>query len=261
MRQVHRNGLLVLATTTMMTLSSLSAVVEARTPIGGAAFAVPATLLRRAKQQQRCQEQAFSSSVEQQQCVSRSQWLPQHFLTNLPLDELASSSIDDDDDSSDNLKESADNSEEEYSAPSGFYDVDHVDDEEEDGFSDHEGVTFTDFDRDEDDILTEREDRFYVDERGHRRVVEKCILVGVENLSAKRKLHKQQRMNNNDNFNEYDNKNPHVEEEDMQFTLEESLAEMRELIKTAGMECSAGKWLGRIGVLAPAHNNVLEKVT
>lgn len=88
--------------------------------------------------------------------------------------------------------------------------------------------SLSEFDRDEDEILTEREDRFYIDENGHRRKVEKCILVGVEDLSAKRKLQKQRRNNLRPDG---------VEEEDMLFTLEESLVEMRELIKTAGMEC------------------------
>ena len=242
-QQCH--GLLVLATTvTLCSMSTIMTTAEARRT-GGAAFVVPATLSGRAHHQQQQEEpRAFPSSVQQQQYnIFKRRLLSQHFLTNLPLDELASSI---DDDSDDNLKHEGgtgnNDNDEEYSGPSGFYDVDHVDDEEE-----TEGATFTDFDRDEDDILTEREDRFYVDERGHRRAVEKCILVGVEDLSAKRKLNKQRRINNNNNYNEYDNSNnninAHVEEEDLEFTLEESLDEMRELIKTAGMECSGGKWL------------------
>ena len=43
------------------------------------------------------------------------------------------------------------------------------------------------FSRDEDAILTEREDRLYVDENGNRVKVERCILVGVEDLAAMRK--------------------------------------------------------------------------
>jgi GTP-binding GTPase N-terminal/GTP-binding GTPase Middle Region len=69
--------------------------------------------------------------------------------------------------------------------------------------------------RDEANVLEEREDRLYVDQDGIKRKVETCILVGVENLTAKR--------NNQQSSNNF-------------FTLDESMTEMRELIKTAGLE-------------------------
>ena len=47
---------------------------------------------------------------------------------------------------------------------------------------------WNDYERDEDDILTEREDRLFLDEEGKPR--ETCILVGVEDLSAKRRINK-----------------------------------------------------------------------
>mmetsp|Transcript_12606 Transcript_12606/g.31759 ORF Transcript_12606/g.31759 Transcript_12606/m.31759 type:complete len:261 (+) Transcript_12606:313-1095(+) len=54
--------------------------------------------------------------------------------------------------------------------------------------TDNEDLSF--YYRDEDDMLTEREDRLYTDENGIRRVVERCILVGVEDLAAQRKARK-----------------------------------------------------------------------
>jgi len=85
------------------------------------------------------------------------------------------------------------------------------------------------FNRDEDDILTEREDRLYVDENGLRRKIERCILVGVEDLGKQRKAKRSERYYN-----------PLEEEQEAPlFTLEESLIEMRELIRTAGMEIEA----------------------
>lgn len=79
--------------------------------------------------------------------------------------------------------------------------------------------------RDEDDMLTEREDRLYTDENGIRRQIEKCILVGVEDLAAQRKAKKADLY--------YDPLS--VEAEPPMFSLEESMIEMRELIRTAGM--------------------------
>jgi GTP-binding protein HflX len=83
--------------------------------------------------------------------------------------------------------------------------------------------------RDDDDMLSEREDRLYMDENGIRRNVERCILVAVEDLSAQRKgRHKELY---------YDPLSG--EAEPPCFTLEESMIEMRDLIKTAGLEISA----------------------
>lgn len=91
-----------------------------------------------------------------------------------------------------------------------FYDIDYEDD-----------MGYT---RDDDDMLSEQEDRLYVDEKGIQRKVEKCILVGVEDLSARYKGRKTE-------------KSAKPEEWDIYFTLEESMTEMRELIRTAGLNC------------------------
>ena len=90
-------------------------------------------------------------------------------------------------------------------------------------FVDDEDLSF--YYRDEDDMLTEREDRLYMDENGVRRVVEKCILVGVEDLAAQRKAKKAELY--------YDPLS--AEQEAPCFSLEESMIEMRELIRTAGL--------------------------
>lgn len=90
-------------------------------------------------------------------------------------------------------------------------------------FVDDEDLSF--YYRDEDDMLTEREDRLYMDENGVRRVVEKCILVGVEDLAAQRKAKKAELY--------YDPLS--TEQEAPCFSLEESMIEMRELIRTAGL--------------------------
>ena len=84
--------------------------------------------------------------------------------------------------------------------------------------------------RDEDAILEEREDRMYMDEKGIRRKVERCILVGVEDLSAQRKAKRAELY--------YDPLQTTEGADPPTFTLEESLIEMRELIKTAGLELS-----------------------
>lgn len=65
--------------------------------------------------------------------------------------------------------------------------------------------------RDESDRLEEREDRMYVNQDGVQKKIERCVLVGVEDLGRKR---------NDDTY----------------FTLEESLIEMRELVRTAGLD-------------------------
>jgi 50S ribosomal subunit-associated GTPase HflX len=78
-------------------------------------------------------------------------------------------------------------------------------------------------DEDEDRILTEREDRLYLIDNAQK--VESCILIGVQDLSELRRNKKDARKN-------------HVDMEDfnLDFSLEESMTEMRELIKTAGLE-------------------------
>ena len=83
--------------------------------------------------------------------------------------------------------------------------------------------SWNDYQRDEDDILTEREDRLLLEDKPRKG----CILVGVEDLSAKRRAVQAAR-------NAGRELSP--EEDQTYFTLEESMTEMRELIKTSGME-------------------------
>eukprot|EP00592_Proboscia_alata_P006511 CAMPEP_0194357344 /NCGR_PEP_ID=MMETSP0174-20130528/4839_1 /TAXON_ID=216777 /ORGANISM="Proboscia alata, Strain PI-D3" /LENGTH=664 /DNA_ID=CAMNT_0039127323 /DNA_START=92 /DNA_END=2086 /DNA_ORIENTATION=+ len=85
-------------------------------------------------------------------------------------------------------------------------------------------TTDEEFIRDDDLILTEREDRFFTSSNGQTLLREKCLLVGVEDLSLRRSTERnlQQTLN--------------PEEWNLYFTLEESLAEMRELIDTAGLQ-------------------------
>lgn len=89
--------------------------------------------------------------------------------------------------------------------------------------------SWNDYQRDEDDILTEREDRLFLAEDGtlEDKPREACILVGVEDLSAKRRAVQAARNAGRELL---------PEEDQTYFTLEESSTEMRELIKTSGME-------------------------
>jgi len=86
-----------------------------------------------------------------------------------------------------------------------------------------------DFTRDQDDILTEREDRFYVNQSGLTLVREKCILIGVENLAAR--------------FSSTRDKKDQV-----YFDIDQSLDEMKELISTSGMDLA--------GVMTQKMNDV-----
>ena len=129
----------------------------------------------------------------------------------------------------------------------GFYDIDYEDDDVLD-----EAITATtalpdeeQFDRDQADILEEREDRLYVDENGIRRKVERCILIGVENLSQRRKELRKNPLPVADATQDFFAPEPLLGDQwdresspdpDVYFTLEESMTEMRELVKTAGME-------------------------
>ena len=102
---------------------------------------------------------------------------------------------------------------------------------------DHEETEFDAYSRDQDDILEEREDRLYVDEQGLTQVREKCILVGVENLSAKRRETVSKRSAN-------------PEEWEVYFDLDQSMDEMKELISTGGMEL-AGVMTQRLNEVNP----------
>lgn len=103
--------------------------------------------------------------------------------------------------------------------------------------------------RDEDAILTEREDRLFVDETGQRRKVESCILVAVEDLSAKRRTKRDQYRAAAAGTSS-SNTNRHPEEWEVYFSLEESMNEMRDLIKTSGMEI-AGEITQRMNEINP----------
>mmetsp|Transcript_8736 Transcript_8736/g.15852 ORF Transcript_8736/g.15852 Transcript_8736/m.15852 type:complete len:654 (-) Transcript_8736:86-2047(-) len=75
---------------------------------------------------------------------------------------------------------------------------------------------------DEDDrILTDREDRLF-QYINNTIQAESCILVGVEDLTKAREAKRMSRKNEDDEF-------------DLMWTLEESMVEMRELIKTSGL--------------------------
>ncbi len=121
-----------------------------------------------------------------------------------------------------------DDEDEDYGEPQ-FYDIDYEDDED---YSELPAVDDLNdqstYSRDEDAILTEREDRFYVDDKGFRRKVETCILIGVEVVSE---LRKDRRRNDKMSPNTYDEN-----DWEQYFLLDESLREMRELVKTAGMD-------------------------
>ena len=134
------------------------------------------------------------------------------------------------------------------SSSSAFYDIDYEDDVSL-GYPDDS--EFSGFERDEVGILEEREDRLYVDEFGTKRKIERCILIGVENLSRKRKQDRKHANRENSDYlvqqpllENYDFYAPEIdssemvdkEDLDIYFTLDESLTEMRELVKTAGME-------------------------
>ena len=85
----------------------------------------------------------------------------------------------------------------------------------------------TEFNRDADLIETEREDRFFLSAARD----EKCILVAVEDLKKTRRA---KRSSNDDDYNE----NINLDDE-IYFSMEESMTEMRELIKTAGLTLTA----------------------
>eukprot|EP00527_Entomoneis_sp_CCMP2396_P001636 CAMPEP_0198147416 /NCGR_PEP_ID=MMETSP1443-20131203/35527_1 /TAXON_ID=186043 /ORGANISM="Entomoneis sp., Strain CCMP2396" /LENGTH=649 /DNA_ID=CAMNT_0043811745 /DNA_START=22 /DNA_END=1968 /DNA_ORIENTATION=- len=128
-------------------------------------------------------------------------------------------------------------------SPSGFYDIDYEDDALDVASDNAETGDFDGFERDVVEMLEEREDRLYVDEFGIRRKIETCILVGVENVSKRRKQEKKDRTNDLLNLGEekYEYYAPETGDavagdQHVYFTLEESLTEMRELVKTAGME-------------------------
>jgi len=80
-------------------------------------------------------------------------------------------------------------------------------------------------------ILDDREERLF-NYINNTQKVESCILVGVEDLSAQRKANKALRMQQRENG---DLSTTTLDDISLSWTLEESMTEMRELIKTAGL--------------------------
>jgi GTP-binding protein HflX len=151
-----------------------------------------------------------------------------------------------------------------YEGASSFYDIDYADDDDNENENDVSASTneedledLDQFVRDKADITQEQEDRFYVDEYGSKRKIETCILIAVEDVNAKRRNIRNVDMPGSDagafpDLDTFDTsmaanaaataaagarKNSRTKNDDgVYFTLDESLTEMRELIKTAGLE-------------------------
>jgi len=84
-------------------------------------------------------------------------------------------------------------------------------------------------------ILTDREERLF-QYINNTQKVESCILIGVEDLSAQRKANKALRMQQKEDGDlAATPTTTNVDDISLSWTLEESLTEMRELIKTAGL--------------------------
>jgi GTPase len=106
----------------------------------------------------------------------------------------------------------------------------------------------TGFVREESDRMEELEDRTYVDSSGMKRKVERCVLVGVEDVSKMRRSRRTDQkivVSASDfavaadrYYSEFDDElYGEVDRDDEPyFTLDESMTEMRELIKTAGLD-------------------------
>lgn len=120
------------------------------------------------------------------------------------------------------------NNEHDADAPSLFRLETHTQNEETEPLLENptDDDDFSFYYRDDDDILTEREDRMYMDENGVRRKVERCFLVGVEALAEQRRAKRAEKY--------YDPLSG--EAEAPCFSLDESLIEMRELLRTAGLD-------------------------
>jgi GTPase len=124
-----------------------------------------------------------------------------------------------------------------------------------------DGGEYAQFEREEASILEEREARLFVDEFGIQRKIETCILIGVEDVSKLRRKEQEDRKSllqssssSAASLNDYasrsstmffddasriqksDSGNNIGNDNDVYFTLDESMTEMAELIRTAGME-------------------------
>lgn len=82
-------------------------------------------------------------------------------------------------------------------------------------------------------ILDDREERLF-NYINNTQKVESCILIGVEDLSAQRKANKALRMQQSERSSG-DLTTTTLDDISLSWTLEESMTEMRELIKTAGL--------------------------
>ncbi|GKY97505.1 hypothetical protein MPSEU_000708700 [Mayamaea pseudoterrestris] len=140
-------------------------------------------------------------------------------------------------------------------APLSFYDIDDEDESEQSSFADFDArlelnededsrSMFDGFEREESEILDERESRLYE----HSKTIERCVLVGVEDVTAKRRSRYMQQALD-ESKSGYSNAE-NILEKELYFTLDESLSEMRELIKTAGMEV-AGEVTQRLNDINP----------
>jgi 50S ribosomal subunit-associated GTPase HflX len=110
----------------------------------------------------------------------------------------------------------------------------------------------------EERILSDRETRLFQYTKDKANTIECCILVGVEDLSSLRKARKESRSSRNNNNEVNDdgddfNFNDNIiitNDSSKAWTLEESMGEMRELIKTAGL-CLKGEIIQRLQEINP----------
>ena len=102
----------------------------------------------------------------------------------------------------------------------------------------------------EDRILTDQEDRLFQFINNTQKV-ESCILIGVENLSSVRKAKKMSRREQNElQGNNENNIGIDLDDIGLSWSLEESMVEMRELIKTSGLNL-AGEMTQRLQEVNP----------
>jgi GTP-binding protein HflX len=143
---------------------------------------------------------------------------------------------------------------------SSFYEIEYLDDDTDDdkeilNEQESEEVSLPEITRREAKLLEEQEDRLYVDAFGIKRKIETCILVGVEDQSARRRDVRDRR-NMPDDQDGYEQtaapvqRNGKKNDDGVYFTLEESMTEMRELIKTSGLEL-VGEMIQRLNEIVP----------
>jgi len=102
----------------------------------------------------------------------------------------------------------------------------------------------------EDRILTDQEDRLFQFVNNTQKI-ESCILIAVENLSSVRKAKKMSRREQNElQGNNENNIGIDLDDIGLSWSLEESMVEMRELIKTSGLNL-AGEMTQRLQEVNP----------